>query len=637
MRRRPGSLRAAGQPPRADVSTIDIHSEAATERLLEDSWQTRSRRLPRRELISESAAGALFVVAATALLLLPGATAGFEPGVAAVLVGVYVALAAIEFPVGGGNVVPTQLALVPMLVLLPPAAVPILVAIGLVLAKVLDWMRGAGGRDRVVFAIPDAWHAIGPAVVLVAVGARQLDLGDLPLLGAAFACCCLLDAASALLRETAARGIAPTLQLRVLALVWVVDACLAPIGFLAAEVARANVAAVLLVLPLAALLGLLARDRRQRIDEAQRRLEIAVRDPLTGLGNRRKLAADAAGWWAAGGAPPRLLMLFDLDGFKVYNDTFGHLAGDALLGRLGAKLEAEVAGRGGAYRLGGDEFCVALEAEVDAVEESIAAVVVALTERGEHFSIGTSYGVVLVPHEADSLEYALQLADERMYAHKHGRSSAASEQARGVLMSTMDAKQPALREHSTEVAQLAVAVARRLGLTAEETDEVARAAELHDVGKVGIPDAILNKPGPLNADEWEFMRQHTILGERILSAAAALRPVAQLVRSSHERWDGRGYPDGLQGNEIPRGSRIVAVCDAYEAMTSDRPYRRAMSPAVACAELLAMSGTQFDPDVVDAFVGELADRAPAAAPADQIDRPVKVVAERVRSLLAASG
>jgi diguanylate cyclase (GGDEF)-like protein/putative nucleotidyltransferase with HDIG domain len=330
-------------------------------------------------------------------------------------------------------------------------------------------------------------------------------------------------------------------------------------------------------------------------------------------------------------------MLFDLDGFKGYNDTFGHLAGDALLGRLGAKLEEEVGGRGAAYRLGGDEFCVALEADANAVEEAIAAAVAALTERGEHFSIGTSYGVVLIPHEADSLEYALQLADERMYAHKHGRSSVAGDQARGVLMNTMHAKQPALRDHSTEVAELAVTVARRLGLTAEEVDEVRRAAELHDVGKVGIPDAILDKPGPLNTDEWEFMRQHTILGERILSAAAALRPVAQLVRSSHERWDGGGYPDGLRGTEIPRGSRIVAVCDAYEAMTSDRPYRRALTPAMASAELLATAGTQFDPEVVDVFVRELADRAPETASAGRINRPVQVVAERVRNLLAQSG
>jgi hypothetical protein len=140
-----------------------------------------------------------------------------------------------------------------------------------------------------------------------------------------------------------------------------------------------------------------------------------------------------------------------------------------------------------------------------------------------------------------------------------------------------------------------VGIARRLEMTAEEVDEVARAAELHDVGKVGVPDAILDKPGHLDPGEWEFMRQHTILGERILNAAPALRPVARLVRSSHERWDGTGYPDRLKGAEIPRGSRIVAVCDAYEAMTTHRAYRSAFSPADALNELRCGAGTQFDP------------------------------------------
>ena len=752
-----------------------MRSEAAAERLLEDSWHTRSRRLPRRELISELVAASLFVAVVTAIALSSDAATGFQPGVAVVLIAVYVVLGRIEFPVGGGNVVPTHLALFPMLVLMPPAAVPAAVAVGLLGAKLWDYVRGQGPLDRTLFAIPDAWHAVGAALVLVAVNAPRLDPGDLPLVAAAFASCCAFDAGSAMLREIAARGIAPTLQVRVLALVWVVDACLAPIGLLAATVARTNLAAVLLVLPLAGLLGLLARDRRQRIGQAQHRLEVAVRersrlqaavrrmgdafaakldldalvgivlrgsvealdadagllrlagheqrwlpdaalgaalgaaeeagakqversgawavalpfcdagvngvvcvarrerrfqddeiallgelvakaqaaaadilshqalreqamsDPLTGLGNRRKLAEDAGHWRLEADSAPRLLTVLDLDGFKVYNDTFGHLAGDALLARLGARLSTELAGVGEAYRLGGDEFCVVCEIEADGVEDVIAASVHALTERGEQFVIHASYGVVLLPHEADNLEYGLQLADERMYAQKHGRSSGAGEQARDVLMRTMQAKQPALGEHSSEVAQLAVAVARHLGMTAEEIDEVARAAELHDVGKVGIPDAILEKPAPLDADEWAFMRQHTVLGERILSAAPALRPVAQLVRSSHERWDGTGYPDGLAGAQIPRGSRVIAVCDAYEAITADRPYRRARSSEAACAELRATAGTQFDPEVVDAFIREVEGRGTAVAgTAEDVDRPVQAVAARVRTLLAGS-
>src|SRR3954469_17848987 len=362
--------------------------------------------------------------------------------------------------------------------------------------------------------------------------------------------------------------------------------------------------------------------------------EEAIRDPLTGLGNRRKMAADVSGWITDPAAAPRLLILFDLNGFKGYNDTFGHVAGDALLARLGTKLSDEVAPYGEAYRLGGDEFCAVLELDADRVEEIIAIAAHALSETGEGFSVTASYGVVLLPHEADSLEHAVQLADERMYAHKHNRSSGARDQARDVLMRTMQAKQPALHDHSSEVAELAVAVARRFAMSSEELDEIARAAELHDVGKVGIPDAILDKPGRLDEDEWEFMRQHTILGERILNAAAALRPVAQLVRSSHERWDGTGYPDKLQGADTPLGSRIIAVCDAYEAMTSARPYRSALAPEAAAQELRASAGTQFDPEVVAAFLEAIATRDVLGTPErEPIDAPIQLAAHRVRTLL----
>jgi two-component system, cell cycle response regulator len=338
-------------------------------------------------------------------------------------------------------------------------------------------------------------------------------------------------------------------------------------------------------------------------------------------------------WFAtADERSPLLLMLFDLDGFKSYNDTFGHPAGDALLAHLGVKLAASVATYGEAYRLGGDEFCAVVTVEEDRLEEVMAGASLALSESGEEFSITASHGVVLLPHEAATLEQALQLADERMYSHKHGRSGA-REQARDVLMRTMQAKKPDLREHSSEVADLAVAVARRLGMDGEEIDEIARAAELHDVGKVGIPDVILEKPAGLDATEWELMYQHTILGERILNAAPALRPVARIVRSTHERWDGRGYPDRLRGEEIPPGARVVAVCDAYDAMTTDRAYRAAVGHEAACQELRDMAGSQFDPQVVDAFIAEIAERTASAPEADDGEAAVQVLAEHVRTLL----
>jgi diguanylate cyclase (GGDEF)-like protein len=763
----------------------DMRSEAAADRLLEQFWRERRRRLPRRELLSELLAGVLFVAVAGALLVLPGGARGFDPALAALLVGIYVVLAGIEFPVGAGNMLPTQLVLMPMLVLLPPVTVPPLVVAGLLGARTVDLVRGRGTLDRMLFSIPDAWHAVGAVAVLLAAGAPRLDFGNLPLLALAFAACCAFDAGTATLREAAARGVAPSLQLRAFATVWAVDACLAPVGFLAAELGRRHAIAVVFVLPLAALLLLLARDRSNRINQAQHRLEVAVRerarlqsavrrlgdafaakldvdavleimllgsiealdadagvlvleagdprrlpedapaglralvdaaaglasrsgepaqveaaagwalalplgvdgaddlrgavalartarqfqpdevevfeelvakargaaadivthhalrhaalrDALTGLGNRRKLGADLADGFPDGDDRPRLLMVFDLNGFKGYNDTFGHPAGDALLARLATKLGTAVEPYGEAYRLGGDEFCAVLDVDSDRMEEIIELAGHALSESGEEFSVTASYGVVLLPHEAGTVEQALQLADERMYSHKHGRASGAREQARDVLLRAMRAKQPALGDNPGEVARLAVAVARRLGLSAEEVDETGRAAELHDIGKVAIPDAVLHKTGPLTPGDWDFIRQHPILGERILNAAVALRPVARIVRSTHERWDGGGYPDGLAGTGIPRGARIIAVCDAYAAMTADRPYRPARSHAAACHEVQAMAGVQFDPEAVEAFLDEVARRDGAEEFASG-GRPGSIpeIAGRLRALMAA--
>ena len=736
-------------------------SQSATERLLETSWEGRERRASLRELIVEASAAALLVMAAGLLVLSWGVT-GLRPQVAALLIVVYAVVGRIEFPVGAGYVVPTQLILVPMLIMLPPAAVPGAVAIGLVTGNAVECALGRVPQRRILSAVPDAWHAVGPAIVLLVAGSPRIGFDQLPLLAAGFAAGCVVDLAGSLVRMRLA-GIVPDLklQMRVIGLVWAVDASLAPLGFLAAMTARHDHAAILLATPLVFLLWPLARDRSQRIDQAHHRLKLveqerarlqiavrrlgdafaakldltglleillhgslealdadggrltldgsawplalsvgswppapgaeeesspvaleagerppatpvqigeggswtlslpmsidasprvvtgalrfvregrafesdevaliaeliskaelsaaeiiaheairrqAVTDPLTGLGNRRKLSADLG---AALRDPctsrPSLLLLFDLDGFKDYNDTFGHLAGDALLARLGRKLEQAVAGLGSAYRLGGDEFCAHVDLAGHDSDALILRASTALSETGAELSIQASLGVVVLPHEADSADHALQVADERMYANKRSRSAARS-QAGEVLLRTMHAKQPALDEHSSNVAELATRVARRLGLGGEALDEIARAAELHDIGKVGIPDAILNKPGGLTDTEWEFIYRHTILGERILHGAPALRPVARLVRASHERWDGTGYPDRLRGDEIPLGARIVAVCDAYEAMTADRSYSAAVPHEVACQELGRSAGTQFDTRVVEAFLTEI--------------------------------
>jgi two-component system cell cycle response regulator len=384
-----------------------------------------------------------------------------------------------------------------------------------------------------------------------------------------------------------------------------VVAALLAIGVLAGErIARMPAAAEILALATLLLvvgrLGISLRRTNASLASSERD---ALSDELTGLANRRALMTDLS---AAVARAPRtgdahLLVMFDLDGFKAYNDAFGHPAGDALLARVAEQLRTFCGERAQAYRLGGDEFCLLAECSRGQVEPLVAGATAALAEHGEGFFVTASQGSVLIPGEATSREEALRIADTRMYAQKSRERASAGSQSRDVLMRAQHERRPELHDHVVDVAELARAVAVELGMSEEQRDEVFRAAELHDTGKMAIPDAILNKPGPLEPEEWRFMREHTLIGERIIAAAPALVPVARLVRSTHERWDGSGYPDGLREEQIPLGSRVIAVCDAYEAMCAERPYSVAMVPARALEELRSGAGSQFDPQVVAAF------------------------------------
>ena len=327
----------------------------------------------------------------------------------------------------------------------------------------------------------------------------------------------------------------------------------------------------------------------------------ALTDALTGLGNRRKLMRDLAETLDPEERRPSALVLYDLNGFKGYNDVFGHPAGDALLARLGARLGDAVSPAARAYRMGGDEFCVLAPIDVGNPLALLERGQRALGELGDGFELSAASGCVLVPEEAEDAGTALGLADRRMYAEKATARRSADEQSRDVLLKALEEHHPDLGDHVHDVGRLAEVVAEELGLCGQQLHHVRQAAELHDIGKVAVPSAILEKPGKLDAEEWAFIARHTLIGERILGAAIALRPVAKLVRSSHERVDGSGYPDGLAGDEIPLGARIVSVCDAYDAMTSDRPYQRRLGHDEALVELRRCAGTQFDPVVVEAF------------------------------------
>ena len=343
----------------------------------------------------------------------------------------------------------------------------------------------------------------------------------------------------------------------------------------------------------------------------------SVTDPLTELPNRRALLRDFDRLFSEAEISANreyVCALFDLDGFKAYNDGFGHPAGDALLRRLGICLKEVVEPLGGvAYRLGGDEFCVVAPMPRSGPDPVVETARAALSERGQGFSIGASGGAVILPREASSSSEALRIADQRMYQEKADHHAEAGErtadsrgnhgeEVHGLLLEVMRGHEPNLATHVHGVARLALEVGRELGLEGEDLDILVRAAEMHDIGKIAIPEEILHKPGPLDESEWELMRRHPLVGARIIGSAPPLAPIASLVRYAHERWDGAGYCEGLVGTEIPLGSRIIFVCDAFEAMTEDRPYREAMSVDAALEEIRRNSGSQFDPKVVDAFM-----------------------------------
>ena len=368
------------------------------------------------------------------------------------------------------------------------------------------------------------------------------------------------------------RTIAVPLSFGALGLCVLVYGAVADVNLLAVALAAASILAVMARATLT--FGQNVAMLRNSRDEA-------LTDALTGLGNRRALSRALTQLLPKATLErPLVLALFDLDGFKQYNDTFGHPAGDALLVRLSAALRAHVDGRGRAFRMGGDEFCAIFETGEPLIDGAVAA----LSEHGDSFSVTCTHGSITLPLEAADAVEALRIADQRMYAGKQADRTSAGRQSADVLLRALTERDPGLGTHAETVA-LAVATAEALGLGPDDVENVRQASELHDVGKVAIPDAILGKPGPLTEEEWVFVRRHPVIGERIILAAPALARVGALVRSSHERWDGTGYPDALAAEAIPLGARIVAVADAYAAMTAGRPYRAARTPEQALDEL----------------------------------------------------
>ncbi|MFL5823239.1 MAG: diguanylate cyclase [Solirubrobacteraceae bacterium] len=344
---------------------------------------------------------------------------------------------------------------------------------------------------------------------------------------------------------------------------------------------------------------------------------LAARDPLTGLLNHRSFHEAIAGELRRCAQEDfhSSVVLIDLDNFKQVNDDDGHAAGDRVL-RAAANALSEVCRREDlAFRVGGDEFALLLprisEDDAAKVADRVCSAISEIDPR-----MGASAGVVsAAPGESDK-DALIARADQRLYRAKQSSSPRRERRERtdhpgfhrvavDLLLAALELHHSETAEHCDAVEELSANVAGRMGLDEAGCELVRQTARLHDLGKLAIPVALLNKPGQLTEEEWDVVRRHPVDGAELLYRVTGLRQVAEAVRASHERWDGRGYPEGQAGESIPLAARIVAACDAHEAMTSDRPYRPALSPEAAVAELEACAGSQFDPTVIHALVAEL--------------------------------
>ena len=368
----------------------------------------------------------------------------------------------------------------------------------------------------------------------------------------------------------------------------------------------------------------LEAEREQMLAEA---IERADHDPLTGLLNHRafhtllaKISADAQ---IAHGAFAVAVM--DLDNFKFFNTAYGHTAGDKVLTKVARAVKSICRDSHVLARLGGDEFALILPgatmADGEELVEKLEAAMENVGYRPADYEwevpITIAAGFAAFPVDADCHRAVLAIADERLKASKYGISDSAQIVAQlqsglssayenfsmlNALVSAVDNKDRYTRRHSEDVLKYSLQVAQELGLDDDTLFAVKVAALLHDVGKVGVPDHILRKPGKLTEDEFAAIKQHPTMGAIMINAVPGFENTLDAVRFHHERWDGLGYPSGLAGDQIPLLGRIMAVADAYSAMTTDRPYRKAMEATRAGEILRDGSGTQWDPDCVAAFL-----------------------------------
>jgi HD-GYP domain-containing protein (c-di-GMP phosphodiesterase class II) len=354
--------------------------------------------------------------------------------------------------------------------------------------------------------------------------------------------------------------------------------------------------------------------------------ERATRDRVTGLPNREELLVDLRRPTSSPGR--QTLIVVELEGLQTYYDAFGEGVANRFVAEIAGRFLDSVWTVGGAvYRIDVQRFAVLVPAESHINGEFLLSRIGLLEVEG---LIGRAYGEIVLSAELGDPEAALQQAGQSVSAYKQRHQRSARRQAHAVLMAVLASRRPDLREHLRTVAFRAISISRRLGLDEATIDDVFLAAELQDIGLLTVPESVLEKESALSPAEVKLIRNHPVAGAKIASAAPGLSSVAATIAAVSERFDGSGYPEGLSGEDIPVGARIIRVCVAFAAMTSKRPYRRPRSQGEALAELQNGAGSEFDPRVVEALAADLAEEgtfateSPAASPAPPAADPLAV-------------